>query len=255
MILRENCMKKRLEKKREDEEKQNWENTMRLIRNEVRVEHDSEMARIIREKEELERRLSQRDNNLMGGIEYPEYWNFNHTSYDQYQIFNVTRNSTEWYKVAGPFQGTLNINISRIERVQNNSLWQFYSLKKQVMDNSHGSNERYLFHGSKTNAYDLIIKDGFDHRVSNMNGALGAGIYFASDASTSQTYVTRNGNQRRMLYCRVLIGVSGQGSNGIRRPPNKPGTNEIYDSVTRNNTIYAIFDNHQAYPEYIIYFH
>jgi len=123
------------------------------------------------------------------------------------------------------------------------------------MDNHSGSNERYLFHGSKTNAYDLIIKDGFDHRVSNMNGALGAGIYFAQDSSTSQTYVTRYGNQRRMLYCRVLVGVSGPGSNGIRRPPNKPNSTELYDSVTKNNTIFALFDNHQAYPEYIIYFH
>jgi len=228
---------------------------MKLIRNEVRVEQDSEMARLLREKEELERRLGQRENNFMGGIEYPDYWNLSHSSYDQHQIFNVPMHSNEWYKVAGEFQRTMNINISRIERVQNNSLWQFYSLKKQVMDNNNGSNERYLFHGSKTNAYDVIIKDGFDHRVSNMNGALGAGIYFASDSSTSQTYVTRYGNQRRMLYCRVLVGMSGQGSSGIRRPPNKPGTNELYDSVTRNNTIYAIFDNHQAYPEYIIYFY
>jgi len=57
------------------------------------------------------------------------------------------------------------------------------------------------------------------------------------------------------MYCRVLLGSVGRGANGIRRPPNKPYSEELYDSVSNNGNIFAVFDNHQAYPEYIIHFY
>jgi len=238
-----------LRKKKEEEERENWEKTMNIIKNELRTDYDSEMARVLREKEDLERRLNEtRYNN---DIIYPDYWS---PQYSENQVFYVANGTDEWYRVSNAFYRTMrNRAITRIDRIQNKPLWNFYYLKKRTMDNRYGSNERNLFHGSKTNAYDLIIRDGFDHRVSNLNGALGAGIYFALEANTSNTYVT-GGGSKRMLYCRVLVGESGQGQNGLRRPPTKPGSNELYDSVNRGGTIFALFDNHQAYPEYIIYF-
>jgi len=242
-----------LRKKKEEEEKLNWDRTMKLIKDEVRTDYDSEMARILREKEELERKLNDlKYSNMDGNIVYPGYWS---QIYDDNNFYCIplSRDCNEWYTVSNAFQRSMGNYISKIERVQNKNLWNFYNLKKNMMDNrNYGSNERFLFHGSKTNAYDLIVRDGFDHRVSNLNGALGAGIYFAAEANTSSTYVT--GYNKRMLYCRVLVGSSGPGSNGLRRPPVMPGSNLLYDSVTRNNTIYALFDNHQAYPEYIIYY-
>ena len=46
-----------------------------------------------------------------------------------------------------------------------------------------------LWHGSPSLAnFDKIVEQGFDIRVSNMGGALGAGTYFAADASYSDMY-------------------------------------------------------------------
>jgi len=263
---------------KEDEEKKNWEKTLNMIKTEIKSEKDNEMARLLMEKEELERKLAemhQGNNNNevvvnINGMEYPDYWT--HQNRD-YQIFEVANYSDEWYRVTNNFGRTMaGKNITRIQRVQNRSLWSFFYLKRQFMESKNGANENFLFHGSKTNAYDLITRDGFDHRVADLNGALGAGSYFAVSASYSHSYIPavnnnnnvggrrnkrRNNNNYRaeykMLYCRVLLGVSGPGQGGLRRPPNKPGTNEIYDSCSGSN-IYAVFDNHQAYPEYIIYY-
>jgi len=241
-----------LRKKKEEEETLNWEKTMNMIKDEVRTDYDSEMSRVLREKEELERKLDNLKYRNNGNIVYPNYWALQYED-NTYYLFNVPQYTNEWYTVSAAFQRSMRNQISKIERIQNKALWNFFSMKKNTMDSKSGSNERYLFHGSKTNAYDLIIRDGFDHRVSNLNGALGAGIYFAAEASTSSSFV--KGYNKRMLYCRVLLGSCGPGSNGLRRPPNKPGSNELYDSVHQTNTIFALFDNTQAYPEYVIYYY
>jgi len=238
-----------VKKKKEEEEKENWERTMNLIKDEIKTDYDEEMAKVLREKEELERRLNQMQFSEDTVVRAPDYWS---PQYNDYQIFQIQKNGSEWRSVTSAFSRSMSNQIIRIDRVQNKPLWSFYNLKKQVMDRNNGANEQHLFHGSKTNAYDLIVRDGFDHRVSNMTGMLGAGIYFATEANTSNSYVTRNNTNKRMLYCRVLVGSSGRGSSGLRRPPNKPNSNDLYDSVHRNYSIYALFDNHQAYPEYII---
>jgi len=165
---------------------------MNMIKNEVKTDFDSEMARVLREKEELERKLSQVRINNNNDVAPPSYWAY---QYNENQTFYVDPNTNEYYNIQNAFNRSMRNRITRIDRIQNKPLWSFFSLKKNVMQNSHGHNERFLFHGSKTNAYDIIVRDGFDHRVSNMNGALGAGIYFASDSSTSSTYV--NGYQKK----------------------------------------------------------
>jgi len=262
------------EKKRlkEEEEKLNYQKTMDMIRSEVRSESDMEMARILREKEELERRLQQvndwRDRGEIdiNGVQFPNTWVYQASDV---QNFDVQMYTQEWYNVYNAFVRTCNNKtVTRIERVQNKPLYTWFHIKKQFMSKKYGGpNERWLFHGSKTNAYDIILRDGFDHRVADLNGVLGAGIYFAENASYSVNYIpnTNNGprrkssynynNTKRMMYCRVLLGQVGRGQQGIRRPPNKPNSNELYDSVSNNNSTFALFDNHQAFPEYIVHFY
>ncbi len=67
----------------------------------------------------------------------------------------------------------------------------WYLLKKNEIasKNKGNSQEKYLFHGSRIGAYKLILSGGFDHRVANLGGAIGAGVYFAQDAQTSSAYV------------------------------------------------------------------
>jgi hypothetical protein len=57
-----------------------------------------------------------------------------------------------------------------------------------------------------------------------------------------------------MLVCRVLLGRVGRGERGLRRPPND-ARGRMLDSVgSEQSGMYCVFDNHQAIPEYIIYF-
>jgi len=134
-------------------------------------------------------------------------------------------------------------------------LWQYFCLTKQYLKkkNNGNENEVMLFHGSRNNAYQTILDGGFDVRVANLGGSIGAGIYFAPQSATSRSYVLANNQNMQMLYCRVLLGEMGQGQGGIRRPPNKPN-GSLFDSVGVPNNMYVIFDNTQVYPEYLISF-
>jgi len=228
---------------------------------------DAQIARLLQEKQELEERLRQAETMPketvldVSSVEYPSVWE---SMSSPFQSFDVVRGTEEWATVAGRFlEGLPQCPISRIERVQNKQLWLWFFLKKKELDSkngsSHGSNEKYAFHGSRANAYDIILKDGFDHRVANMGGAYGAGIYFAHSSATSSSYVGSSGFAgRKMLFCRVLVGDIGPGKSGLRRPPEKKtwfgGKSILYDSVGNDGGVYVIFDNHQAYPEYVIYY-
>lgn len=83
--------------------------------------------------------------------------------------------------------------------------------------------------------------------------ALGAGVYFAADSATSRGYA--QGGQ--MFQARVLVGEYTPGNSGMRMAPNKPNSNRPYDSVSNaasNATVFVIFHDSQAYPEYLISF-
>lgn len=167
-------------------------------------------------------------------------------------------------------------------------MWRWYTLKRQDIaeNNNDFSNEKFLFHGSSVcissvlhsilsvqiSNIPVIVKEGLDTRVANLGGAIGAGIYFAEDAVTSLGYVsgaTVQGDYQ-MLLCRVALGhvtqvtsciissQTAQGQSGLRRPPKRlDKSNSLYDSVDGmlgNRKMYAIFDNHQSYPEYLIHY-
>lgn len=137
---------------------------------------------------------------------------------------------------------------------------------------------KFLFHGSRGDAYGAIMSEGFDFRLAQLTGAIGAGIYcriftefshssVAESSGTSSAYVS-GGSTKKMLLCRVTLGEVGMGVYGLRRPPEKKhykgkgsskrvvevsvDLEEIYDSVGNGGGVFVIFDNRQAYPEYII---
>ena len=114
--------------------------------------------------------------------------------------------------------------------------------------------------------FGLCVREGFDFRVSQPGGALGTGAYFARCSGYSATYSVREphavlgdglipntarivAGQRphAMLLCRVLLGRVGPGAQGLRKPP--AGADSVSDTV---RSIFAIFDNAQAYPEYMV---
>jgi len=257
----------KLDKQKQDGE---WEQTLEMIRLEAKSESDQQLARVLREKEELEQRLRDAqtykpDSNVvisLDSIQYPDHWIYQNSPH---QAFDVQKGTPEWNRIAARFnEGLPHQKIHRIERNQNKTLWTWFFLKKQELQaknsSTKGANEQLVFHGSRANAYEIILNEGFDHRVANMGGAIGAGVYFAYSSATSSGYVSGTAQHKKMLFCRVLAGDVGQGKSGIRRPPEKKASwfgsskTSYYDSVGTEGSVYVVFDNHQCYPEYVIHY-
>ncbi|XP_051540797.1 protein mono-ADP-ribosyltransferase PARP14-like isoform X3 [Myxocyprinus asiaticus] len=177
-------------------------------------------------------------------------------------LVQLTASSQEYAVVEKEFKKT-GLTIIKIERVQNSTLWKNYMIKKEELEdkNKHKNNEKLLFHGTGPNTTDQINHHGFNRSYAGLNGAMyGNGTYFAVDPSYSaQGYSKPDVNGvKRMYLARVLVGDFTQGKQGLAIPPAKSSNSvDLYNSVTdnpKNPSMFVIFSDVQAYPEYIITF-
>ncbi|XP_051767270.1 protein mono-ADP-ribosyltransferase PARP14 isoform X3 [Ctenopharyngodon idella] len=179
-------------------------------------------------------------------------------------LVKLTAGSNEYNEVEKEFRRTnLTSNIIEIETVQNSALWRNYMIKKEEMEekNKHKNNEKRLFHGTGPDKTDQINHHGFNRSFSGMHGAIyGNGTYFAVDPSYSargysNPYVR---GVKRMYLARVLVGDFTQGKQGLPVPPRKSSNSaDLYNSVTdniNNPSMFVVFNDVQAYPEYLITF-
>ncbi|XP_038559138.1 protein mono-ADP-ribosyltransferase PARP14-like isoform X2 [Micropterus salmoides] len=184
---------------------------------------------------------------------------------DLLKLFPLTTGSQEYNDVETEVKKTgLAANIISIDRVQNTTLWQSYQLLKKQLEvkNQHTNNERRLFHGTGANSINLINTQGFNRSYAGTQGAMyGNGSYFAVDPGYSANgYATPDAKgHKRMYLARVLVGDFTEGKSGMITPPAKSSSNsaDLYDSVvdqTPNPTMFVIFNDIQAYPEYLITF-
>jgi poly [ADP-ribose] polymerase 10/14/15 len=84
-------------------------------------------------------------------------------------------------------------------------------------------------------------------------GLIGDGVYFAVNAhySDNHPYVLKKTNHRRELFiCQVLLGNSSQGARGVKSPAQ--GCHSLFLYNNNQNDQFCIFNNYQAYPEYIV---
>ncbi|XP_027872328.1 protein mono-ADP-ribosyltransferase PARP14-like [Xiphophorus couchianus] len=176
----------------------------------------------------------------------------------------LTAGSQEYNDVlADVTKNGLSLNIIKIERIQNTTLWQSYQLLKKQMEvkNKHTNNEKLLYHGTGANSIDLINSKGFNRSYAGMHGAMyGKGSYFAVDPAYSAGSYAQpdNTGHKRMYQARVLVGDYTQGRSNMIAPPAKSGNAaDLYDSVTdkpNNSSMFIVFNDIQAYPEYLITF-
>jgi hypothetical protein len=118
-------------------------------------------------------------------IEFPLYWE---PQENDHKLFLVTVDSLEYNSIVDRFHETVpHGKIKKIQRNQNRCvfnkekikcvlrrLWMWYLLKKQDIAKKCGNaNEKFLFHGSRRDAYDIILREGLDHRVAELGGAIG----------------------------------------------------------------------------------
>ncbi|XP_068102379.1 protein mono-ADP-ribosyltransferase PARP14-like [Hyperolius riggenbachi] len=177
----------------------------------------------------------------------------------------VQSGSSEYSDVQQKFQKTCKNQIVKIFRVQNKTLWKNYKIKKQSIDGNNGTtnNEKQLFHGSDFESIQQVNQNGFNRSYAGRNAAVfGNGTYFARDASYSAnpTYAKKDQKgQQHMYLARVLTGVFCEGEEDMIAPPPKDPANPtiLYDSVTddeNNPSMFIVFNDIQAYPEYHIIF-
>ncbi|CAB3362436.1 Hypothetical predicted protein [Cloeon dipterum] len=160
--------------------------------------------------------------------------------------------------------------ILEVYQVKNSDLWEKYWNRRDQIRREIGGRvkEARLFHGTK-HAYK-ITEDGFNLNFANDRGMFGKGIYFADLSSKSNQYTFEGCNtpcaphkkifctdcERFMLICRVALGKEYEPNapmNGISAPPS--GYHSILADPSRklvNYREYAIYNNYQAYPGYLV---
>eukprot|EP01043_Picozoa_sp_COSAG02_P032794 COSAG02_NODE_2207_length_9517_cov_3.723508_1_plen_916_part_10 len=177
-----------------------------------------------------------------------------------------------------------NVQVVRVERVENTLLWQAYHQQKAILrerlkhqgltcddiaavcpllDKANGRvldaglNEFRLWHGTKPDVATILATSGFDERVARDTGLYGAGSYFADAACKSNQYATETNAQGEhcMLQCRVLMGNhfnTTKNHQNQRRPPLNPTTpgqphDSIFAQTGRAN------NGAQAHNEFIVF--
>ncbi|XP_046313880.1 protein mono-ADP-ribosyltransferase PARP14 [Marmota monax] len=197
-------------------------------------------------------------------VEIPEYWS--DMKQQNWCAVALQPSDPEYTTVASKFNQTCSqFVIEKIERIQNPDLWNSYQAKKKTMDAKNGQvqNERLLFHGTDGGSVLYVNGNGFNRSYAGKNAvAYGKGTYFAVHASYSanSTYSRPDVNgKKHMYYVRVLTGIYTRGHSSLIVPPSKNTQNptDLYDSVTDNEqspSIFVVFYDYQAYPEYLITF-
>ncbi|XP_062972713.1 protein mono-ADP-ribosyltransferase PARP14-like [Elgaria multicarinata webbii] len=193
----------------------------------------------------------------------PEHWE--PMGQSRIKVVELKPDMKEYQTVKRQFCQGCKCTIEKIERIQNPYYWQAYQIKKQEMDAKNGSsiNEKLLFHGTSSESLKLINDSGFNRSYAGMHAAaFGNGTYFAVHASYSaqDTYSKPDANGTKYMYlARVLVGEYCAGSAGLIVPPSKNAADPtvLFDSVTdkvANPSMFIIFNDIQAYPEYLITF-
>ncbi|KAL7881397.1 hypothetical protein AOLI_G00082450, partial [Acnodon oligacanthus] len=194
----------------------------------------------------------------------PQEWD-TMTATELFKEFPLQANSNEYKDVLSHFRKTCpNNNVLKISRIQNPGMWKKYQHNKHIMElkNGHLNNEKKLFHGTKEDSMKHINFNGFNRSYAGVNATYyGKGTYFALNASYSanNTYSVPNQQGHKNMYlCRVLTGDYTLGNQTMIVPPAK-STNGIdnYDTVVDNvnaPTIFVVFRDDHAYPEYLITF-
>ena len=191
------------------------------------------------------------------------------------ELKTVTEKSSEWNRIQSHVNKTLpSAQILKLERIQNQWLWEKYTFSKQRMTekNKGDVNEKELFHGTRGTPPEKVFKSehGFDFRFSS-HGMWGEGTYFAVNAQYSDRYAYSARDSKQIILAKVLTGETCHcpPDGSLKKPPVKPSQSrsrpnsssgevfedERYDSVSgyaNGSDIFVIYDHEKAYPTYLI---
>ncbi|KAK2899907.1 hypothetical protein Q8A73_013036 [Channa argus] len=175
---------------------------------------------------------------MMVNFTLPLYWE-NMAAGEAMKSVVLQSSSPEYRAVKEAFKRTVTKTV-----MKNIYLRRAYeALKKQISD------KNLLYHGTTQDNCDSIMKTGFNRSFAGQNAtACGHGTYFAVNASYSLMFVAR-----------VLTGSYTVGQSTMKVPPphNDQQPHDRYDSLVDkidNPSMYVVFHDSQAYPDYLITF-
>ncbi|KAM3858619.1 protein mono-ADP-ribosyltransferase PARP10 [Diretmus argenteus] len=180
----------------------------------------------------------------------------------------VDEDSDEFQDVVRDFYESIQeyhskIRIIKVEKLMNRLLYNQYRLKKASVWQSatYPEVERTLYHGTSETSVKEICIHGFNRSFCGKNATVhGQGVYFAvnSALSVSDTYSPPNADGHKYVFVsKVLTGDFTKGCHSMKTAPLKESADIPlrYDSVTDNiskPSLFVIFNDTQAYPEYLI---
>ncbi|XP_052417064.1 protein mono-ADP-ribosyltransferase PARP14-like [Carassius gibelio] len=192
----------------------------------------------------------------------PIYWN-NMSQGDSLQVNELDQSSTEYQTVKADFKKTVPKTVLKIQRIQNMNLRRLYEGRKKELEDRNGSvgaAEKMLYHGTSEESCSSIIKSNFNRSFSGQNATnYGHGTYFAVNASYSaqNNYAVAAADGTQFMFvARVLTGYHTRGNANMKTPPVREEPDR-YDSVVdslQNPSMFVIFHDCQAYPDYLITF-
>ncbi|XP_025094641.1 uncharacterized protein LOC112564204 isoform X1 [Pomacea canaliculata] len=194
----------------------------------------------------------------------PENWKIRPDK-DVLNLVKLDPQSPEHQQVEKNFRSSqlLKEAIISIERIENPTMYRRYMAKKAQLDkqNSGICNEKGLWHCASRDALLKINRHGFHRSYCSKNDtACSQGVCFG----VNSTYCANPFDfppdpitgHRYIYQCRVLVGYSVMGKHDMRFLPARL-QHIHYDSSTNKHSIplyYVIFNDTQAYPEYLITF-
>ncbi|XP_027143708.1 poly [ADP-ribose] polymerase 14 isoform X2 [Larimichthys crocea] len=197
---------------------------------------------------------------------FPLYWD-NMADDENLKVVVLQPSSQEYRTVKEAFKRTVSKTVMKIERLQNVHLRRAYEVQKKNLSDKNkqegGAGEKLLYHGTTEDNCDSIMKTGFNRRFAGQNAtSYGLGTYFAVKASysASPTYSRPAFDGTQLMFvARVLTGLYTQGTSSMKVPPprNALQSDDRYDSVVNrinNPSMYVVFHDNQAYPDYLITF-
>ncbi|CAF3833579.1 unnamed protein product [Rotaria sp. Silwood1] len=212
----------------------------------------------------------------------------------QFVVTSITRihNKTLWEEYCFKKERIIEANGHKLATCESSKYLQGRPLLMPLLDTS--ANEYWLFHGCDPKTLPTLLKKGYDCRVSSVDGMFGGGFYLAENSSKSNQYIPcpscqqncidRDSNckcqnqqdfQFSIIFYRTVLGdmhivkeykseiyCGTDVSHPVRRPPKKPNSDDLYDSIIGECNKYGgnslryrefvVYDTAQAYPEYVI---
>ena len=143
--------------------------------------------------------------------------------------------------------------ICWIDKIENIDLIEQYNIRKSMIKEKRGFVEELtLFHGTKGDNVNSIIKYGFLTDMNKVSG-YGVGTYFSTSSKISSFYSKNKKSELSYMFvCKVLVGKTKCGMVNENIDIN------LYDNtINRENRpdIYTTPYDDGAYPEFLIAFY